>query len=184
MVNKKKYTQTTTYWQDIKKSISVVDQNFLSRKTISKLVVFTSKIILKNCTRQPNLCRGCIEHSKSWSKASHVESFVDGHFIWYSCDGGCSDYWIIFKTLKGSFIYYVFKIFQKTNIFTTWYTYACVILIGSNDIIPSKQRNLNVKDVAQRIIDIGLYCRECGVKDKIISYILVKRNFHLTRIIR
>ena len=51
-------------------------------------------------------------------------------------------------------------------------------------MITSKQQDLNVKDVVQRIIDIGLYCRECDVKDVIISSILVKRNFHLTRIIR
>ena len=44
--------------------------------------------------------------------------------------------------------------------------------------------NLVATDVVQRIIDISLYCRECGVKDKIISSILVKCNLHLTRIIR
>ena len=52
-----------------------------------------------------------------------------------------------------------------------------------NDIIPLKQCELNVKDVVQRITDTGLYCREFGVKDAIISFILVKRNFHLTSII-
>ena len=30
-----------------------------------------------------------------------------------------------------------------------------LIHIGSNNIIPSKQHNLNVKDVIERIIDIG-----------------------------
>ena len=55
--------------------------------------------------------------------------------------------------------------------------------IGSNDIIPSKQHYLNVKYVVERIIDIGLYCKECSVKDVIISSVLVKRNFHLTRIV-
>ena len=59
-----------------------------------------------------------------------------------------------------------------------------LIHIGSNDIIPSKQHDLSVNDAVQRIIDVGSYCRECGVKDVIISSILVKRNFHLTRIIR
>ena len=59
-----------------------------------------------------------------------------------------------------------------------------LIHIGSNDIIPSKQHDLNVKDVVQRIIEIGLYCWECGAKDVIISSILMKRNFHLTRIIQ
>ena len=44
-----------------------------------------------------------------------------------------------------------------------------LIHIGSNDIIPSKQHDLNVKDIVQRIIDIGLYCKECCVKDAIIS---------------
>ena len=59
-----------------------------------------------------------------------------------------------------------------------------LIYIGSNDIIFSKQNDLNVNDIVQRIIYIGLYCRECVVKDVIISSVLVKRNFHLTRIIR
>ena len=59
-----------------------------------------------------------------------------------------------------------------------------LIHIGNNDIIPSKQHNLNVNDVVQRITNTGSYCKECGVKDVIISSILVKRNFHLTRIIR
>ena len=59
-----------------------------------------------------------------------------------------------------------------------------LIHIGSNDIIFSKQNDLNVNDIVQRIIYIGLYCRECVVKDVIISSVLVKRSFHLTRIIR
>ena len=62
--------------------------------------------------------------------------------------------------------------------------YTKLIYIGSNDIIPSKQRDLNVNDVVQIIIDTGLYCRECDVKDVIISSILVKPNFYLTKIIR
>ena len=59
-----------------------------------------------------------------------------------------------------------------------------LIHIGGNDIIPSIQHILNVKDVVQRIIHFGLYFRQCGVKDIIISSILIKRNFYLTRIIR
>ena len=59
-----------------------------------------------------------------------------------------------------------------------------LIHIRSNDLIPSKQCNLNVKVIVQRYIDLALYCRECGVKDINILFILVKRNFHLTRIIR
>ena len=50
--------------------------------------------------------------------------------------------------------------------------------------MPSNQHDLNVKGVFQGIIDIGLCCRECGVKDVIISSHLVKRNFHLIKIIR
>ena len=54
-----------------------------------------------------------------------------------------------------------------------------LIHIGSNDIIPSKQHDLNVKDVFQGIVDIGLYCQKCN------NFIyLIKRNFYLTRIIR
>ena len=52
----------------------------------------------------------------------------------------------------------------------------------SNDI-RWKQPELDVKDVVQTITDTSLYCRECGIKDVNISFILVKRNFHLTSII-
>ena len=58
-----------------------------------------------------------------------------------------------------------------------------LIHIGSNDIIPSKQHNLNIKRADWRIIDIGLQCRECGVKDVIISSIVIKGKFLLTKII-
>ena len=59
-----------------------------------------------------------------------------------------------------------------------------LIHTGSNEIIPSKQQDLNVTYVVQTVIDIGLYCRKFGVQDVIISSTLVKRNFHFTRIIR
>ena len=39
------------------------------------------------------------------------------------------------------------------------------------------------RDVVQRLMEIGLYCRECGVKDVVISSILVERNFQLATII-
>ena len=56
---------------------------------------------------------------------------------------------------------------------------SMLILIRSNDLIHSKQYILNVKVV----VTIIIYWKECGVKDIIISFILVKRNFHLIRII-
>ena len=54
-------------------------------------------------------------------------------------------------------------------IYSSWgqYRYG-TNTFGSNDIIPSKQHDLSVKDIVQRIIDIGLYCKECCVKDAII----------------
>ena len=61
---------------------------------------------------------------------------------------------------------------------------TALIHIWSNDIILYKQYNLNIKEVVQRNRDVGLYCRECGIKYVIISSILVKHNFNLTWIIR
>ena len=58
-----------------------------------------------------------------------------------------------------------------------------LIRIVSDDIIPFKQHDISVEDVVQRLMEIGLYCRECGVKDVVISSILVERNFQLATII-
>ena len=55
MVIKKKYTLITTYRQDKEKINSVVNQNFLLRKTILKQVVVRSKINIK-ITGQPKIC--------------------------------------------------------------------------------------------------------------------------------
>ena len=80
-----------------------------------------------------------------------------------------------------------FDVFQGENIKRfyhfiqpTYFIYedtpdTLLIHIESNDIAHSKQHDLDVKYRVQRIIDIGLYCWECSVKD---------RNFHLIRIIR
>ena len=52
---------------------------------------------------------------------------------------------------------------------------------GSTAIINLKQKKINVTKIVQKMICNGLYCRECGVKDIIISSELVK-HFNLTKI--
>ena len=46
-----------------------------------------------------------------------------------------------------------------------------VIYIGSNDITESKIKQINLDDLAQKIIDIGLKCRSYGVCNIAISSI-------------
>ena len=76
---------------------------------------------------------------------------------------------------------------QTSNVWTTSFDLlqpAVLRHIGSNDITLYKQHDLNVTDVVQRVIYIGLHCREYGVKDIIILSVLIKRSVHLTRIIQ
>ena len=42
---------------------------------------------------------------KKTLKASDIQSFVHGYFMWSSYDAGRGDYLIIFKTLKPFFVY-------------------------------------------------------------------------------
>ena len=60
---------------------------------------------------------------------------------------------------------------------------AVVIHIGSNDITESKIKQINVDDLAQEIIDIGLKCRSDRVRNIAISSILVRSSFRLNQII-
>ena len=60
---------------------------------------------------------------------------------------------------------------------------AVVIHIGSNDITDSKIKQINLDDLAQRIIDIGLKCRSYGVHNIAISSILVRSSICLNQII-
>ena len=58
-----------------------------------------------------------------------------------------------------------------------------VIHIGSNDITESKIKQINLDDLAQKIIDIGLKCRSYGVRNIAISSILVRSSIRLNQII-
>ena len=58
-----------------------------------------------------------------------------------------------------------------------------VIHIGSNDITESKIKRINLDDLAQKIIDIGLRCRSYGVRNIAISSILVRSSIHLNQVI-
>ena len=56
------------------------------------------------------------------------------------------------------------------------------IHIDSNNITESKIKQINLDDLAQKIIDIGLKCRSSGVRNIVILLILVRSSFHLNQI--
>ena len=58
-----------------------------------------------------------------------------------------------------------------------------VIHIGSNDITETKIKQINLDDLAQKIIDISLKCRSYGVRNIVILSILVRSSIHLNQII-
>ena len=58
------------------------------------------------------------------------------------------------------------------------------IHIGSNDITDNTVDQIDVKDIANRIVNIGKKCLSYGVKEVIILSIFIKNQFKLTRIIR
>ena len=58
------------------------------------------------------------------------------------------------------------------------------IHIGSNDITDDTVDQIDVKDIVNRIINIGKNCLSYGVKEVITSSIFIKKHFKLTRIIR
>ena len=60
---------------------------------------------------------------------------------------------------------------------------AVVIHIGSNNITDSKIKQINLDDLVQKIIDIGLKCRSYGVRNVAISSILVRKSIRLNQII-
>ena len=59
-----------------------------------------------------------------------------------------------------------------------------IIHIGSNDITHKTVGQIDVKDIVNRIINIGKRCLSYGVKEVIISSIFIKKQLKLTRIIR
>ena len=59
-----------------------------------------------------------------------------------------------------------------------------IIHIGSNDIAHNTVDQIDVKDIVNRIINIGKKCLSYGVKEVIISCIFIKKQFKLTRIIK
>ena len=58
-----------------------------------------------------------------------------------------------------------------------------VIHIGSKDITETKIKQMNLDDLAQKIIDIGLNCRSYGVRNIAVSSILVRCSIRLNHII-
>ena len=54
---------------------------------------------------------------------------------------------------------------------------------GSKDITESKIKQINLDDLAQKIIDIGLKCRSYGVRSIAISLILARSSIRLNQII-
>ena len=55
-----------------------------------------------------------------------------------------------------------------------------VIHIGSNDITKFNNNNVNVEELAHRIINIGLKCRSYGVSNIAVSSVLKRRILILT----
>ena len=58
-----------------------------------------------------------------------------------------------------------------------------VIHIGSNDISKAKYKTMNIQDLAQRIIDVGLKCKSYGVSRIAISSILTRSSAQLNQVI-
>ena len=58
-----------------------------------------------------------------------------------------------------------------------------VIHIGSNDVMESKMKQVNLDDLAQRKIDIGLKCRFYGVRNIAKLSILVRCSICLNQVI-
>ena len=59
-----------------------------------------------------------------------------------------------------------------------------IIHVGSKDVTHNTVDQIDVKDIVNRIINIGKKCLSYGVKEVIISSIFIKKPFKLTRIIR
>ena len=59
-----------------------------------------------------------------------------------------------------------------------------IIHIGSNDITYNTVDQIDVKDIANRIVNIGKKCLSYGVKEVIILSIFIKKQFKLAGIIR
>ena len=59
-----------------------------------------------------------------------------------------------------------------------------VIHIGSNDIAKFNYHDVDVNDLANRILQIGLKCRYYGVESITISSVLVKNDNNLIKLIR
>ena len=57
---------------------------------------------------------------------------------------------------------------------------ALIIHVGTNDILTSA----NHEEIARNVIKIGLYCKNYGVNDVVISSVLVKKNPNLNALIR
>ena len=58
-----------------------------------------------------------------------------------------------------------------------------IIHIGSNDVNQSNYTNVNPMNLAQSIIAIGNKCKYYGVKEVVISSILIKRNVEISKVI-
>ena len=58
-----------------------------------------------------------------------------------------------------------------------------VIHICSSDIMERKIKQINLDDLAQKVIDIGLKCRSCRVCNIAISSILVRSSIRVNQII-
>ena len=59
-----------------------------------------------------------------------------------------------------------------------------IVHIGSNDITKFNYSKVGVKELAQRIIDVGKKCKSYGVNNIAISSILVRKNHDVNEVIK
>ena len=59
-----------------------------------------------------------------------------------------------------------------------------VIHIGSNDITKFDYHDVDVNDLANRILSIGLNCKNCGVKSTAVSSVIVRNDNNLNKLTR
>ena len=59
-----------------------------------------------------------------------------------------------------------------------------IIHVGFNGITHNTVDQIDVKDIMNRILNIGKKCLPYGVKEVTILYIFIKKQFKLTRFIR
>ena len=131
----------------------------------------TQHIEERNYSRQPQRKKTFIigdSHLNKIKKDSLRKKF-NGDKVYFKCFSGANT-----KQLD----HYVIPVLVDEKLQTV------VIHIGSNDIIKFNYHDLDVNDLANRILQIGLKCRYYGIESIDISSVLVRNNNNLNKLIR